>query len=220
MAFLLRAQPFPQDASWFGEQRLVFWSALYRPRFNPIGADRENHLGYGSENNCMTRAEPGMGAKAQILFEGVDHLQRGLETQLPGKDVGETSRLGHRGAHQVVGEQVRRDLLLDHFRALAAENFHLHDRLDRTKVEFDLPALAVQIDEFLFADCVAIEQRGHQGQVSDTDFSHDDRFWHGGVGVSAPEWTGPARAHRRLDSVCCVDLTSATPQPGRLSTFF
>lgn len=39
-------------------------------------------------------------------------------------------------------------------------------------------------------------------------------------GVNAPEWTGPVRAHRRLDSVCCVDLTSATPQPGRLSTFF
>lgn len=39
-------------------------------------------------------------------------------------------------------------------------------------------------------------------------------------GVNAPEWTGPARANRRLDSVCCMDLTSATPQPGRLSTFF
>lgn len=38
-------------------------------------------------------------------------------------------------------------------------------------------------------------------------------------GVNAPEWTGPARAHRRLDSVCCVNLTSATPQSGRLSTF-
>lgn len=39
-------------------------------------------------------------------------------------------------------------------------------------------------------------------------------------GVKAPEWTKPAHTHRRLDSVCCVDLTSATPQPGRLSTFF
>lgn len=39
-------------------------------------------------------------------------------------------------------------------------------------------------------------------------------------GVQAPEWTGPDRAHRQLNSVCCADLTSATPQPGRLSTFF
>ena len=39
-------------------------------------------------------------------------------------------------------------------------------------------------------------------------------------GVNAPEWHSPARVHQRLDSVCCVDLTSATPQPGRLSTFF
>jgi fructokinase len=30
-------------------------------------------------------------------------------------------------------------------------------------------------------------------------------------GVNAPEWTGSALAHRRLDSVCCMDLTSATP---------
>ncbi|MBI2745242.1 MAG: carbohydrate kinase family protein [Burkholderiales bacterium] len=39
-------------------------------------------------------------------------------------------------------------------------------------------------------------------------------------GVCAPEWTGPDLSHQRLDSVCCVDLTSATPQPGRLSSFF
>ena len=39
-------------------------------------------------------------------------------------------------------------------------------------------------------------------------------------GGNAPEWMGPARAHLRLDSVCCVDLTSAAPLPGRLSTFF
>lgn len=38
-------------------------------------------------------------------------------------------------------------------------------------------------------------------------------------GVQTPEMTGPARAHRRLDSVCCADLTSARPQPGRLSAF-
>lgn len=39
-------------------------------------------------------------------------------------------------------------------------------------------------------------------------------------GVNAPAWTSPTRAHRWLNSVCCMDLTSATPQPGRLSTFF
>lgn len=39
-------------------------------------------------------------------------------------------------------------------------------------------------------------------------------------GVNAPDRTGLSRVQRRLDSVCCVDLTSATPQPGRLSTFF
>ncbi|WIW00288.1 PfkB family carbohydrate kinase [Kinneretia aquatilis] len=39
-------------------------------------------------------------------------------------------------------------------------------------------------------------------------------------GAHAPEWTGPSFAHRQLGSVCCADLTSAMPQPGRLSTFF
>jgi len=39
-------------------------------------------------------------------------------------------------------------------------------------------------------------------------------------GVDAPHRTGPSRVQRRLESVCCVDLTSARPQPGRLSTFF
>lgn len=44
-----------------------------------------------------------------------------------------------------------------------------------------------------------------------------EQFMHG---VKAPEWTVPAPTYRRLDSVCCLDLTSATPQPGRLSTLF
>lgn len=39
-------------------------------------------------------------------------------------------------------------------------------------------------------------------------------------GVKVPEWTRQAHAYRRLDSVCCVDLTSASPQLGRLSAFF
>lgn len=39
-------------------------------------------------------------------------------------------------------------------------------------------------------------------------------------GVNAPEWTGSARVHRRLDSVCCINLTSTKPQLERLSTFF
>ena len=39
-------------------------------------------------------------------------------------------------------------------------------------------------------------------------------------GLNAPVWTGPARADRRLESVCCMDLTSPTPHAGRLATFF
>lgn len=39
-------------------------------------------------------------------------------------------------------------------------------------------------------------------------------------GINTPACTSPASSHRLLDSVCCVDLTSVTPQPGRLSTFF
>lgn len=38
-------------------------------------------------------------------------------------------------------------------------------------------------------------------------------------GVNPPERHGPDHSHQRLDSVCCVNLTSVTPQPGRLSAF-
>lgn len=37
-------------------------------------------------------------------------------------------------------------------------------------------------------------------------------------GVNAPEWTGPDHTHQQLESVCCVDLTSTSLQPKRLST--
>lgn len=39
-------------------------------------------------------------------------------------------------------------------------------------------------------------------------------------GLNTPEQVGPTHSHRQLDSVCCVDLTSISPQLGRLSTFF
>ena len=209
MTFLLPAQAFVQHAPRFGQQFLGFGSSLDGPWFNAIGTDRENGLSNRSENNSVARGQSGVGAKAQIFLKGVEYLQCGLETQLSGQDIGETGGLGHDGAHQIVGEQVRRNFLLNHFRALAAENFHLHDRLDRTKVEFDLPALPVQANEFQLADLFSIEQRGHQDQIGDPDFSHDDRFGHGGVGgLIHPAWT--LRASPDDDMVTLAQAPSAT----------
>jgi len=157
----------------------------------------------------MAGGQSGVRAKALIFFEGIKHLQSGLETQLPRKNIGETGRLGHDGAHQIVGKQVRCDFLLNHFPAFTTKNFHLHDRLDRTEVEFDLPALLVRTNEFLLADLCGIEQRVHQGQVGDADFTHDDRFGHGGVsGVIHPAWA--LRANPGDDVVTLAQTSSAT----------
>lgn len=39
-------------------------------------------------------------------------------------------------------------------------------------------------------------------------------------GGNTPDWISPAHAHRRLNSVCCVDLTSTVPLSEQLSTVF
>ena len=45
-----------------------------------------------------------MRAKAQVLLEGVEHLDRGLKAQLPRHNLSVTGRLGHNGAHQVIAQ--------------------------------------------------------------------------------------------------------------------
>ena len=147
MTFLLFAQLFLEHAARFCQQLLGFGSSLDCARLNAIGSDRENGLSNRSKHNSVAYGQSGVGAKAQTFFEGIEHLQRGLETQLSGKDLCATGGLRHDRAHQIVGKQVNGNSLPDHFGALAAKNVPLHDRLDRPEVQFDLPALPVQINE-------------------------------------------------------------------------
>jgi hypothetical protein len=76
---------------------------------------------------------------------------------------------------------MHRDLLAHHVRSLAAQHVHLHDRFNGPKIQFDLPALTIQRDQFALIDLVVIEQRADQSQIPDAHFAHEDGLRQAGV---------------------------------------
>jgi hypothetical protein len=62
-------------------------------------------------------------------------------------------------------------LLAHPLRSLAPENIHLHDSLDRTQIQFDLPALTLEGKQFLFMHLVGVDQGGHQSPTTDARFT-------------------------------------------------
>ena len=67
-------------------------------------------------------------------------------------------RLGHDRADEIVGQDVRPDLLADEFRRLAAQDVHLHRRLDRSQIEFVVPAGTIQSRQVFLGRFLGIEQ--------------------------------------------------------------
>jgi len=82
-----------------------------------------------------------------------------FEAQLPRRLSAVRGRLGHQQADQVVGEQVRPQLLLDHRRSPATQHVHAERRLEATEVEFDAPATLVQRVELGLVNAAGLEQR-------------------------------------------------------------
>ena len=81
-----------------------FGSSLDGAGFEAIRSDGEACLGDGGQDDSVLDAKTSVRAEAQILFEDVEHLEGGLETQLPWQDMREAGGLGHDSAHPVVGE--------------------------------------------------------------------------------------------------------------------
>ena len=54
-------------------------------------------------------------------------------------------RLQHQQTDGVVGDEMHQDFLLHHFRRATAQHVHAQGGLDVAKVQFDIPALEVQV---------------------------------------------------------------------------
>jgi len=97
-------------------------------------------------------------------IDGLGPVAQGVEAALEAdafqRDVMEMRGLLHESAHEVVGDQMDVEFLLDHGRALAAQDIEAEGGLDLGEVEFDVPTLRVE-----FADGVGgiehgIDERG------------------------------------------------------------
>src|SRR5579871_1985740 len=69
--------------------------------------------------------------------------------------------LGHHGAEEVVGQDVRPYLLVHQVRRLAPQLAHLHRRLEGPQVKLIMPPRAVQRRQVLLGRLLGIQQRRH-----------------------------------------------------------
>lgn len=110
-------------------------------------------------------------AKAQLLFEGQKQLDGSLETQRPGGNARTCRRSRHQRTHQIVGQQVDGDFLVDHRRRLGAQNIHAHVGLDRAQINLHLPAPVVELVELGCTDELWVGEGRDQDAAGDLGFA-------------------------------------------------
>ena len=144
-------------ASGVSEKLIGFRSSFLGAGFQSTGSFRDEVSGDGGQHSVDE-----FGLFAGTLGAGVDGLgpvAQGVEAALEAdafqRDVVKVGRLLHEYAHEVVGDQMDLELLLDHRRALAAQDIDFQRGLDLGEVEFDVPALGVE-----FADGVGGVKHG------------------------------------------------------------
>ncbi len=70
--------------------------------------------------------------------------------------------MDHHQAHGVVDDAEHGELPEDPVGRLAAQDIHLHRRLEMAQVRLDLPSKTVELGDGLLGITLGIEQRGHE----------------------------------------------------------
>jgi hypothetical protein len=90
-------------------------------------------------------------------LEGLEDLERRLETDGSRWDSIPAGCLSHEGPDQIVGQNVCPNLLPDQFRCLATEHVHLERDLDRSQIELIIPPGPIECGEFLFGRWLGVQ---------------------------------------------------------------
>ena len=168
----------------FVEELIILRSSFFCAWFGPTWAQGERIGGDGLEHVVDE-----FGLLARGLGGGVDgrrpvtqRVEGAFETDALQRNVVEMSGLLHEGAHEVVGDRMDLEFLVDHAGALAAQNLELEDGLDLGKVEFDGPAPGVEFADGLGGIKRGIGERGgdeHGAGAKARRFHHDPDEPHG-----------------------------------------
>src|SRR3974390_2503128 len=101
--------------------------------------------GNGLEESGDLLDQPRAWRVTQQWCEGQQHLERPFETDLAWWDVMQLRGLSHHFVNEIVRQEVCPQLLLHRFGRLASEYVHLQYALERTQIEFGVPALPKQL---------------------------------------------------------------------------
>jgi len=103
-------------------------------------------------------------AVTQNALKSTQLPQRTLETKLARQQRRQCRRLCHYRVHQVVCQQMRGNLLLNHRWRLTAQDIHLHHRFDCPEIESNVPAPAINSRKFnrslTIPTCTALDRDG------------------------------------------------------------
>ncbi len=88
-------------------------------------------------------------------------LKRSFETQPTYINSSFLGGFVHQHAHAVVGDKVHDDFLVHHLRGFALENIHSHRGFDVSEEQFYIPALEVEIGEFIGGVGLCVSKGGN-----------------------------------------------------------
>ena len=121
-----------------GQPAVVIAPPLFHPRLVPIRAVTDPVRGDGVEQ-VVVQAQPAGGVlRGSELQQGLERsqgLHRPREAQRPRCDAVFGRGLGHHGAEEVVGQDVRPHFLPHQLRRLVPQLPHLHRRLERAYIQ-------------------------------------------------------------------------------------
>jgi hypothetical protein len=123
----------------FQHAGITFGTAFDFARLATAGAVADAVAGDGGQDAVGHFRQFGVGRVQQRRPKLVERLQGTREAELARRELVFRGRLSHHFANQVVGQQVGPDFFTDHLGGLAAQDVHLHLRLDRTQIDLGVP---------------------------------------------------------------------------------
>ncbi len=109
-------------------------------------------------------------------------IEGAFEAEVFQHHIMEMGGLLHEGAHEVVGDQMDLEFLLDHSGTLAAQDVEAEGGFDLGEVEFDVPALGVEFAQGVGGIKRGIGQRGgdeHGAGAEPRRLDDDAHYSHG-----------------------------------------
>ena len=160
-------------------------SPFSKARFNTVGAIGNAVCNDGVKQLLVKRrAKRGvvLGFEGDQRLKGFERLDCAFEADGAWFDAMLRCSLRHDRSDQIVGQDVRPNLVAHHFRCLASQDLHLHCLLERSEIKLGIPASAIELAKVFLGEFHGVKQcrsnddrLGSKARLFDSDQAFADQ---------------------------------------------